>query len=103
MAVVILIAAAGGVALLTTKGKLPLLLPVKRVPKSVRSFGRSPGNIAHHADCGCGYRSNVMILWGLDGILVRLVSFITGLGSEMSEAPKKRWYVVQAFSGLKAA
>lgn len=40
LAVVILIAAAGGVALLTTKGKLPLLLPVKRVPKSVRSFGR---------------------------------------------------------------
>ena len=32
LAVVILIAAAGGVA--------PLLLPVKRVPKSVRSFGR---------------------------------------------------------------
>lgn len=40
LAVVILIAAAGGVALLTTKVKLPLLLPVKRVPKSVRSFGR---------------------------------------------------------------
>lgn len=40
LAVVILIAATGGVALLTTKVKLPLLLPVKRVPKSVRSFGR---------------------------------------------------------------
>lgn len=40
LVVVILIAAAGGVALLTTKVKLPLLLPVKRVPKSVRSFGR---------------------------------------------------------------
>ncbi len=41
LAVVILIAAAaGGVALLTAKVKLPLLLPVKRVPKSVRSFGR---------------------------------------------------------------
>lgn len=40
LAVVILIAAAGGVALLTTKVKQPLLLPVKRVPKSVRSFGR---------------------------------------------------------------
>ncbi len=59
LAVVILIAAAGGVALLTTKVKQPLLLPVKRVPKSVRSFGRLAGNIAHHADCGCGYRSNV--------------------------------------------
>ncbi len=43
LAVVILIAAAGGVALLTTKVKLPLLLPVKRVPKSVRSFGRLAG------------------------------------------------------------
>lgn len=40
LAVVILIAAAGGVALLTTKVKQPLLLPVKREPKSVRSFGR---------------------------------------------------------------
>ncbi len=80
-----------------------MLLPVKRVPKSVRSFGRLAGNIAHHADCGCGYRSNVTDLWGLDGILVRLVSFITGLRFEMSEAPKKRWYVVQAFSGFEAA
>ncbi len=42
-----------------------------------------------------------LILWGLDGILVRLVSFITGLSSEMSEAPKSAWYVVQAFSGFE--
>lgn len=40
LAVVILIAAAGGVALLTTNGKATVALPVKRVPKSVRSFGR---------------------------------------------------------------
>lgn len=43
LAVVILIAAAGGVALLTTKVKLPLLLPVKRVPKSVGHLADSPG------------------------------------------------------------
>ncbi|MDU3056377.1 MAG: preprotein translocase subunit SecE [Escherichia coli] len=47
LAVVILIAAAGGVALLTTKGKATVVMS--------------------------------LILWGLDGILVRLVSFITGL------------------------
>lgn len=40
LAVVILIAAAGGVALLTTKGKATVAFAVKRVPKSVRSFGR---------------------------------------------------------------
>ena len=34
LAVVILIAAAGGVALLTTKGKATVALPVKRVPGS---------------------------------------------------------------------
>ena len=43
LAVVILIAAAGGVALLTTKAKRPLRLPAKRVPKSARSFGRLAG------------------------------------------------------------
>lgn len=40
LAVVILIAAAGGVALLTTKGKATVAFARERVPKSVRSFGR---------------------------------------------------------------
>ncbi len=40
LAVVILIAAAGGVALLTTKGKATVASLAKHVPKSARSFGR---------------------------------------------------------------
>jgi preprotein translocase subunit SecE len=56
LAVVVLIAAAGGVALLTTKGKATVAF-AREARTEVRK----------------------VILWGLDGILVRLVSFITGL------------------------
>lgn len=72
LAVVILIAAAGGVALLTTKVKLPLLLPVKRVPKSVRSFGRLAEETLHTTLIVAAVTAVMsLILWGLDGILVR--------------------------------
>ncbi len=40
LAVVILIAAAGGVALLTTKGKATVASPAKREPKSARLSGQ---------------------------------------------------------------
>ncbi len=81
LAVVILIAAAGGVALLTTKGKATVAF-AREARTEVRKviWPTRPGNIAHHADCGCGYRSNVTdpvgTGWysGSPGIL-----FITGL------------------------
>ena len=52
LAVVILIAAAGGVALLTTKGKATVAF-------AREARGRLAGNIAHHADCSGGNRCNV--------------------------------------------
>ncbi len=60
LAVVILIAAAGGVALLTTKGKATVAF-AREARTEVRKviWPTRRGNIAHHADCGCGYRSNV--------------------------------------------
>ncbi len=72
LAVVILIAAAGGVALLTTKVKQPLLLPVKREPKSVRSFGRLAGETLRTTLIVAAVTPRVMslILWGLDGIIL---------------------------------
>ena len=72
LAVVILIAAAGGVALLTTKGKART--EVRKVIWSTRQE-------TLHTTLIVAAVTAVMslILWGLDGILVRLVSFITGL------------------------
>ena len=98
LAVVILIAAAGGVALLTTKGKATVAF-AREARTEVRKVIWPTRQETLHTTLIVAAVTAVMslILWGLDGILVRLVSFIT----EMSEAPKKRWYVVQAFSGFE--
>ncbi len=60
LAVVILIAAAGGVALLTTKGKATVAF-AREARTEVRKghLADSPRETLHHADCGCGYHSNV--------------------------------------------
>jgi preprotein translocase subunit SecE len=75
----VILIAAGGVALLTTKGKATVAF-AREARTEVRSdLADSPGNAAYHADCCCVTAVMSLILWGLDGILVRLVSFITGL------------------------
>lgn len=60
LAVVILIAAAGGVALLTTKGKATVAF-AREARTEVRKviWPTRRGNAAHHADRRCGYRSYV--------------------------------------------
>lgn len=105
LAVVILIAAAGGVALLTTKGKATVAF-AREARTEVRKviWPTRRGNIAHHADCGCGYRSNVTDPVGTGWYSGSLVSFITGLRvSEMSEAPKSAGTSFRRFPVLKAA
>ncbi|EHC81640.1 Preprotein translocase subunit SecE [Salmonella enterica subsp. enterica serovar Senftenberg str. A4-543] len=93
LAVVILIAAAGGVALLTTKGKATVaLLTTKGKATATVAFAREARTEVRkviwptrqetlHTTLIVAAVTAVMslILWGLDGILVRLVSFITGL------------------------
>lgn len=79
LAVVILIAAAGGVALLTTKGKATVAF-AREARTEVRKV-IWPTRETLHTTLIVAAVTAVMslILWGLDGILVRLVSFITGL------------------------
>ncbi len=79
LAVVILIAAAGGVALLTTKGKATVAFAEART--EVRKVIWPTRQETLHTTLIVAAVTAVMslILWGLDGILVRLVSFITGL------------------------
>jgi len=71
LAVVIIIAAAGGVALLTTKGKATVAF-AREARTEVRKVIWPTRQETLHTVMS-------LILWGLDGILVRLVSFITGL------------------------
>ncbi|SLM61400.1 MULTISPECIES: preprotein translocase subunit SecE [Dickeya] len=80
MAVVVLIAAAGGVALLTTKGKATVLF-AREARTEVRKVIWPNRQETLHTTLIVAAVTAVMslILWGLDGILVRLVSFITGL------------------------
>ncbi len=78
LAVVILIAAAGGVALLTAKGKYCALR--QRVPKVRKVIWPTRQETLHTTLIVAAVTAVMsLILWGLDGILVRLVSFITGL------------------------
>ena len=82
LAVVILIAAAGGVALLTTKGKATVAF-AREARTEVRKVIWPTRQETLHTTLIVAAVTAVMslILWGLDGILVRLVSFITGLRS----------------------
>ena len=83
----ILIAAAGGVALLTTKKATVAFAREART--EVRKVIWPTRQETLHTTLIVAAVTAVMslILWGLDGILVRLVSFITGL-REMSELLK---------------
>ena len=76
LAVVILIAAAGGVALLTTKGKATVAF-AREARTEVRKVIWPTRQETLIVAAVTAVMS--LILWGLDGILVRLVSFITGL------------------------
>ncbi|KHN52723.1 preprotein translocase subunit SecE [Pectobacterium fontis] len=80
LAVVILIAAAGGVALVTTKGKATVAF-AREARTEVRKVIWPTRQETLHTTLIVAAVTAVMslILWGLDGILVRLVSFITGL------------------------
>ncbi|KAB8308337.1 preprotein translocase subunit SecE [Erwinia endophytica] len=80
LAVVILIAVAGGIALLTAKGKSTLAF-AREARTEVRKVIWPTRQETLHTTLIVAAVTAVMslILWGLDGILVRLVSFITGL------------------------
>lgn len=80
LAVVVLIFAAGGVALLTTKGKATVIF-AREARTEVRKVIWPARQETLHTTLIVAAVTAVMslILWGLDGVLVRLVSFITGL------------------------
>ncbi|MBG6246368.1 preprotein translocase subunit SecE [Candidatus Symbiopectobacterium sp. 'North America'] len=80
LAVVILIATAGGVALLTAQGKATVTF-AREARTEVRKVIWPTRQETLHTTLIVAAVTAVMslILWGLDGILVRLISFITGL------------------------
>lgn len=80
VAVVVLMASAAGIALLTTKGKATLAF-AREARTEVRKVIWPTRQETLHTTLIVAAVTAVMslILWGLDGILVRLVSFITGL------------------------
>jgi len=80
LAVVVVIAVAGAVALMTTKGKATVAF-AREARTEVRKVIWPTRQETLHTTLIVAAVTAVMslILWGLDGILVRLVSFITGL------------------------
>lgn len=80
LAVVVIVALAGGVALWTTKGKATLTFAREARIEMRKVIWPKPKE-AMHTTLIVGAVTAVMalVLWGLDGILVRLVSFITSL------------------------
>lgn len=80
LAVVVVIAIAGAVALLTTKGKATVTF-AREARTEVRKVIWPTRQETLHTTLIVAAVTAVMslILWGLDGILVRVVSFITGL------------------------
>lgn len=80
LAVVVVIAVAGAVALMTTKGKATVVF-AREARTEVRKVIWPTRQETLHTTLIVAAVTAVMslILWGLDGILVRLVSFITGL------------------------
>lgn len=80
LAVVVIIAIAGAVALITVKGKATVAF-AREARTEVRKVIWPTRQETLHTTLIVAAVTAVMslILWGLDGILVRLVSFITGL------------------------
>lgn len=80
LAVVVLIAVAGGITLLTAKGKATVTF-AREARTEMRKVVWPTRQETLHTTLIVAAVTAVMslILWGLDGILVRLVSFITGL------------------------
>ncbi len=80
LAVVVVIAIAGAVALMTLKGKATVAF-AREARTEVRKVIWPTRQETLHTTLIVAAVTAVMslILWGLDGILVRLVSFITGL------------------------
>ena len=80
LAVVVLIAIAGGITLLTAKGKATVTF-AREARTEMRKVVWPTRQETLHTTLIVAAVTAVMslILWGLDGILVRLVSFITGL------------------------
>ncbi|WP_411751552.1 preprotein translocase subunit SecE [Serratia sp. (in: enterobacteria)] len=80
LAVVVVIAIAGAVALMTVKGKATVAF-AREARTEVRKVIWPTRQETLHTTLIVAAVTAVMslILWGLDGILVRLVSFITGL------------------------
>ncbi|ACR67416.2 preprotein translocase subunit SecE [Edwardsiella ictaluri] len=80
LAVVVIIAAAGGIALMTTQGKATVAF-AREARTEMRKVIWPTRQEALHTTLIVAAVTAVMalILWGLDGVLVRLVSFITGL------------------------
>lgn len=80
LAVVVVIAIAGAVALMTAKGKATVAF-AREARTEVRKVIWPTRQETLHTTLIVAAVTAVMslILWGLDGILVRLVSFITGL------------------------
>lgn len=80
LAVVVLIAAAGGVALLTVKGKATVSFAREARTEMRKVIWPTRQEALQTTLIVAAVTAIVsLILWGLDGILVRLVSFITGL------------------------
>lgn len=80
LAVVIIIAIAGAVALTTSKGKAAVVF-AREARTEVRKVVWPTRQETLQTTLIVAVVTAIMslILWGLDGILVRLVSFITGL------------------------
>ncbi|BAE73403.1 preprotein translocase SecE subunit [Sodalis glossinidius str. 'morsitans'] len=80
LAVVLIIAIAGGVAMITAKGKSTVAF-AREARTEVRKVIWPTRQETLHTTLIVAAVTAVMslILWGLDGILVRVVSFITGL------------------------
>ena len=80
MAVVLIIAIAGAVALLTTQRKATVAFAREARPEMRKVIWPTRQETLHTTLIVAAVTAVMsLILWGLDGILVRLVSFITGL------------------------
>ncbi len=105
ISVVVAFAIAGFIALQTEKGKQALVFAREaqiEVRKVVWPTRQEALNTTFIVLAATGVLA--LILWGMDAVLLRIVNFITGVQAlRMTEATeaKKRWYVVQAFSGYE--
>ncbi|OZI14045.1 preprotein translocase subunit SecE [Sodalis-like symbiont of Philaenus spumarius] len=80
LAVVLIIAIAGGVAMITAKGKSTVAFAREASTEVRKVIWPTRQETLHTTLIIAGVTAVMsLILWGLDGILVRVVSFITGL------------------------